>query len=56
MTVLNEPSDYNINDEVAGSEISISEKPITKENDISLFAKYNAIEDEALYCFVLGYN
>ncbi len=56
MTVFNEPPDYNINDEVAGSTISAMEKTITKENDISFSAIHDEVEDESSFCFVLGYN
>lgn len=56
MTVYNKPQNNNINDEVVGSATSVMEKTIIKENDISLSTKRIEIEDEALFCFVLGYN
>jgi hypothetical protein len=58
MTSYNEPPNYYVNNEneVVGSEELVVDTTITKKNDINYFCKSNEIEEEALCCFVLGYN
>jgi hypothetical protein len=56
VTVIKETLNY-INDEKAEcSNTFIREKAITKEDDMSCRFSCKELEEEASFCFVLGYN
>jgi hypothetical protein len=56
MTVINEPTTDNINEEVRNSNTLTLEKIITKEKNMSFRAKCKKLDDEDSFCFVRGYN
>ena len=51
MTVINDTSNHDINEEVEYSNVSIAKKMIAEKSGMS-----NELEEEAYLCFVLGYN
>ncbi|MFT5759429.1 MAG: hypothetical protein ACI9LM_004191 [Alteromonadaceae bacterium] len=56
MKVINEPANHKITEDVEYSNASMVKKAIEEENDMSFVAKCKALEEEAYFCFVLGYN
>lgn len=56
MTVINEPTSHNINEQVGNSDTLMMEKIMTQEKVIPFKAKYKELDDEDSFCFVLGYN